>query len=182
MRFHFVVPALSLLVSGCDSSHVGDPCLPEEEYGQDFGGFSVDETSVETRSLQCASRICLVNHFQGRASCPYGQSGPGGSERCLVPGTDVGIDVPVKAWNVTRPPDAAVYCSCRCDGPDPGADYCTCPSGFACAKLIDELDLGANELSGSYCIKDGTRYAVTDGAASSCREDPSHAGCPHVER
>ena len=31
------------------------------------------EENIESRSFQCQTRICLVNHFQGRVSCPLGQ-------------------------------------------------------------------------------------------------------------
>jgi hypothetical protein len=59
--------------TGCSSSGVGDPCIPEEEYVSDFLGFSPAEVNVESKSFQCLTRLCLVNHFQGRVSCPYGQ-------------------------------------------------------------------------------------------------------------
>jgi hypothetical protein len=57
----------------CKSGGVGDPCIPEDEYQPGFSGFSIDEVNVESRSFQCETRVCLVNHFQGRVSCPYGQ-------------------------------------------------------------------------------------------------------------
>jgi hypothetical protein len=53
---------------------VGDPCVAEEEYDPSFLGFSLTEISIDDRNFQCPTRICLVNHFQGRASCPYGQN------------------------------------------------------------------------------------------------------------
>jgi hypothetical protein len=53
---------------------VGDPCIPEEEYDPCFQGFSINVVSAETKSFQCLTRVCLVNHFQGRVSCPYGQN------------------------------------------------------------------------------------------------------------
>lgn len=60
--------------TGCSSSGVGDPCIPEEEYASDFLGFDDSEVNVESKSFQCLTRLCLVNHFQGRVSCPYGQN------------------------------------------------------------------------------------------------------------
>src|SRR5580692_6674827 len=53
---------------------VGDPCIPEQEYDTCFAGFSIDSVDTETKSFQCQTRVCLVNHFQGRVSCPYGQN------------------------------------------------------------------------------------------------------------
>jgi len=72
--------ALSVTVlsaPGCGSTGVGDPCTPDEEYDPTFQGFSVDAVSAETKSYQCLSRLCLVNHFQGRVTCPYGQTAQG---------------------------------------------------------------------------------------------------------
>jgi hypothetical protein len=67
------VAALGSLPAGCQSGGIGDPCTPEEEYNPQFAGFKVTEENIESRSFQCETRICLVNHFQGRVSCPYGQ-------------------------------------------------------------------------------------------------------------
>jgi len=64
---------LSFIGSNCGGSGVGDPCTPEDEYLTGFSGFSQSEVNVESRSFQCLTRVCLVNHFQGRVSCPYGQ-------------------------------------------------------------------------------------------------------------
>jgi ankyrin repeat protein len=35
--------------------------------------------NVESRSFQCETRLCLAANFQGRVSCPYGQSLAGGA-------------------------------------------------------------------------------------------------------
>jgi hypothetical protein len=60
--------------TGCQSTGVGDPCIPEQEYSPSFLGFNAQEVNVESKSFQCQTRLCLVNHFQGRVSCPYGQN------------------------------------------------------------------------------------------------------------
>ncbi len=74
---------LGLLVSfaalglmGCPGAGIGDPCVPEDEYRENFAGFKLTEENIESRSFPCQSRICLVNHFQGRVSCPQGQDVP----------------------------------------------------------------------------------------------------------
>lgn len=69
--------------TGCQSTGVGDPCTPEQEYDPTFLGFAATEVSVESKSFQCQTRLCLVNHFQGRVSCPYGQDVTGAP----LPGT-----------------------------------------------------------------------------------------------
>ncbi len=72
--------------------------------------------------------------------------------RCRIPGTDglrtddAGdtvdtINVPVEAQLADRRADKAVYCSCRCAGPDDSARYCECPSGYKCEELVKELGL-----------------------------------------
>src|SRR5688572_23350475 len=137
MKFSMVwlVSAQGLLALGCESGGVGDPCTPEDEYTQMFANFSDEEVNVESKSFQCETRICLVNHFQGRVSCPYGQSETDlmlagtSAARCRIPGT-TGADpvdqilTPVLPQLVERQAEKAVYCSCRCDGPDEGARYC----------------------------------------------------------
>jgi hypothetical protein len=171
--------AFTSMLAGCQPGGVGDPCVPEDEYQRDFSGFSVEEVNVESRSFQCETRICLVNHFQGRVSCPYGNNAstinsqnvpaetPGD---CYIPGSDDKIEIPpangqpampvaVDPQVKARQASDAVYCSCRCDGPDAKARYCECPSGFACVKLVDKLPLGkGGQLAGNYCIREGTNY------------------------
>lgn len=63
----------SFIGSSCGEGGIGDPCTPEDEYLTGFSGFSQNEVNIESRSFQCLTRVCLVNHFQGRVSCPYGQ-------------------------------------------------------------------------------------------------------------
>ena len=60
--------------TGCSATGVGDPCIPEQEYDPRFPGFDEREVNVESKSFQCETRLCLVNHFRGRVSCPYGQN------------------------------------------------------------------------------------------------------------
>jgi len=186
---------------GCTPGGVGDPCIPEDEYQQTFSGFQQTEVNVESRSFQCATRICLVNHFQGRVSCKLGQDAPldattgmptGKEPTCSIPGTKTApiaadkdhndITVKVPAQLVARQTDKAVYCSCRCNGPDKNARYCECPDGFECAKLVDDLKIpgstGGN-LAGSYCIRAGSAYTTkTDTPQTECsKENPETCGC-----
>ena len=98
---------------GCESGGVGAPCIPEDEYSQEFSGFALQEVNVESRSFQCETRVCIVNHFQGRVSCPYGQlegdlaSHPTDRARCRVPGSDGNTCVDrTNGGNVTECVDA----------------------------------------------------------------------------
>jgi len=155
-----------LLVSGfgCQSGGVGDPCTPEDEFFDTFSGFSLGEVNVESRSFQCETRVCLVNKFQGRVSCPYGTKGTPPDPTsdvahnlpCEVPGFGGYVSVPVEPQRTERPPEVAVYCSCRCDGKDPNARYCECPSGFECTEIVVDQAQGQAQLAGSYCIRAGS--------------------------
>lgn len=177
-----------LLVAGsnCDEG-IGDPCTPEQEYNRDFLGFDEKEVNVESKSFQCRTRLCLVNHFRGRVSCPYGQqqSGEpptGGDKSCSIPGDDTkkieGAKDPatgdfidarkksaVSAQCVDRASDKAVYCSCRCadiNGQKPSDQaFCDCPDGFQCQRLVTSIGQGNEGLTGSYCIKQNTAYDPT---------------------
>lgn len=172
---------------GCADEGIGDPCIPEQEFNPDFLGFDAKEVNVESKSFQCRTRLCLVHHFRGRVSCPYGQ-GPGGEKpagfdkSCVIPGTATPVeglkegDPPdfvdtrkkssVPAQCVDRASDKAVYCSCRCadlNGNTPSDQtFCTCPDGFQCERLVTSIGQPSNEgLTGSYCIKTNTKYDPT---------------------
>jgi hypothetical protein len=176
-----LVVSLSVLLGvGCHGG-VGDPCTPEDEYNPYFSGFSAAEINIETRSLQCETRLCLVNHFQGRVTCPYGQtadmlSGAAQtSERqyCHTPGSSERVQMPVASQLTARRARDSVYCSCRCDGPNPGVSYCRCPSGFVCTELLTRIDeLGSEELAGSYCVKSGTVFEVRELVGECSVADP----------
>ena len=70
------IAALAALVAGCAESGVGDPCVPVHppytggatEHvcpagGPDAGCFVGGEVYIETRSLQCRTRVCMVYHW-----------------------------------------------------------------------------------------------------------------------
>jgi hypothetical protein len=121
----FSIAAVGALPLACQSGGIGDPCIPEDEYSADFAGFKVTEENIESRSFQCSTRICLVNHFQGRVTCPLGQAAP---KICTPkdfknPGHDTGdCDPTTKDMCV----EAAVFA----DPCVPGEK--TCPAGTAC--------------------------------------------------
>lgn len=172
---------------GCANEGVGDPCTPEQEYDPGFNGFDEKEVNIESKSFQCRTRICLVNHFRGRVSCPYGQAAdktaPPNANPCVVPGTtdpitglksasadpndpnsynDPRKKAFVPAECVDRSADKAVYCSCRCadiNGNKPSDQvFCDCPDGFTCERLVTSIGQGNEGLTGSYCIKNNTKY------------------------
>jgi hypothetical protein len=104
---------------GCADEGIGDPCTPEQEYNSDFLGFDKKEVSIESKSFQCRTRLCLVNHFQGRVSCPYGQNasgeGPPGTDACKIPGSS-----------------DTIQGAKQCTGGDPCKQDSDCPAGQKC--------------------------------------------------
>jgi hypothetical protein len=191
---------------GCSDEGVGDPCTPEQEYDPAFLAFDEKEVNVESKSFQCRTRICLVNHFRGRVSCPYGQGSdktpPAGANPCTVPGTDTAITglkpgatdegsndsfvdprkkAAVPAQCIDRSADRAVYCSCRCadiNGQTPSdQNFCECPDGFSCEKLVTSIGGGISEgLTGSYCIKNTTKYDPAAGCTQGDRTPETDKG------
>lgn len=199
-----IVAAGVLSGTGCKQTGVGDPCTPEQEYGPGFLGFNSQEVNVESKSFQCETRLCLVNHFQGRVSCPYGQGtdgkGPLDSKNSPIGGcatpistpvsgigpdgnpTDSKLGAAVKPQCTDRSADKAVYCSCRCGNSDGVQDsngvYCSCPDGFKCTPLVTSIGPTDQGLTGSYCVKTGTAYDPNSGAgvcANMC--DPVKGNC-----
>jgi hypothetical protein len=127
------ISLLWLAGSGCSSSAVGDPCVPEKVYE---GGFLASETYLEKESVQCATRVCLVRGLMGDPSNLQEDECPGGDATC-VPASEV---------------ERSVYCSCRCDAPaQSGVPTCDCPGGFICEEV---LETGGPGIVGSYCVRD----------------------------
>jgi len=179
---------------GCSATGIGDPCIPEQEYEASFLGFNSKEVNVESKSFQCQTRLCLVNHFRGRVSCPYGQSATGSGissdKGCVLPGTPdgkvEGVDGAPEGKRVepqclNRKADATVYCSCRCanskGATDDGANYCACPDGFACEQLVDPTGQGNEGLTGGYCIKQNTKYDPGVDCQGDCDEKGDRTKC-----
>jgi len=152
---------------------IGAACIPSDERNPDFPGFGATEVNISDHDPDCASGTCLVKHFQGRVTCAYGQ--PADSRdptvadpsnlNCPVFGSTTYVTVPVEPQLVSQRPDVAVYCSCRCDGPDGTGPFCACPSGFECTALVANIGERGSASAGSYCVKAGT--AVSDPAVLS---------------
>jgi hypothetical protein len=164
---------------------VGAPCVPDEEKSPQFEGSSAETISLGNNNPGCASRSCVINHFQGRVTCPYGQSasgqGPDGTPGCKAAGACDPVTVEVSEQLTCRTAAEAVYCSCRCanvDGKtDDGATYCTCPDTMTCALTFPELlgPDGGFTTGATYCVKAGTEF---DGGLCSTTCDPTKAPCP----
>jgi hypothetical protein len=125
-----------MLMAGCEVEGVGDPCTPENI---PTNGFQESEASIETSSVQCRTRICLVNKLQGDPSCI----------RDECPDSDPSCALRCASRDAI---ENSVYCTCRCDGPPGTAEFCACPEGFVCQEIISSETAGAG-IQGSYCVK-----------------------------
>jgi hypothetical protein len=65
---------------------VGAPCIPSPELSTSFLGFQSEEVVIDRGNAACGAGVCLANHFQGRASCPYGQNESATAAADLLPG------------------------------------------------------------------------------------------------
>lgn len=140
-----------LVPSSCQGGGIGDPCIPEDEYRGTFGGFQVQQENIESRSFQCESRICLVNHFQGRVSCPLGQPA---KEVCTPGGSACSEGDCVES--ATFAPDCTADTADRCtSGTCTDNGYCACggaedcPEGFFCQEETQQCKLFVCHVEGN---------------------------------
>lgn len=125
---------VSAVSAGCTGSPIGDPCVPENIPAD---GFDAREIYIETSSVQCRTRTCMVYQLSGNPEKVIGSSCPDGDATC----------VSQKQLN------DQVFCSCRCSVPAGGqanTPLCNCGSGFTCR---DELvTTGGEGVIGGYCV------------------------------
>ena len=132
---------------GCQTPAVGAPCLPEQVPDD---GFDPSEAYIETSSVQCETRVCMVYQLEGA---------PKGSASCVPPESckkcDAGDMKCVADVRCAADEQVAkrVYCTCRCDSGGGGFAECDCPSGFTCAQVLEQGNAGVR---GKYCVRDGT--------------------------
>jgi len=144
-----------LFVAGCKEEMVGAPCIPET----DNGAFNVDiagqSWSIETGSVQCATRICLTQVGRNPrtndgqiADCKANPS----LEACWGE-EEQASDLPVQL--------KFSFCSCRCRDPQGNTyntnpdkyDYlCECPPSTICEDVMEPIEGVSDKLPGGYCI------------------------------
>ena len=119
---------LAAAVSACAPSGVGDPCTPENIPSD---GFDRREAYVETGSVQCRTRVCLVYQYDGDPTrCER--------EDCTQ--------------DEVQEIEDGVFCSCRCKAPA-GQPTCECPEGFICTEDYIVNSSSVPGTQGSYCVR-----------------------------
>lgn len=125
----------SALASACTTPEVGAPCMPEQI---PENGFNKAEAYVETSSVQCETRVCLVYQLEGvPGDCTpvtCAEDDPNCVERVCASEEEV---------------RDRVYCSCRCKAPSADFAQCECPAGYTCEEILEE---GGPGVQGSYCV------------------------------
>lgn len=181
-----LVSTLAILVLGalgiaCKSGGVGDPCIPNLEYSANEPGAVETGAQIEDRSFQCETRVCLINHFRGRVSCPFGNTkgNPAINEDCYVPGTNVVVSAKVEPQCLDRKDN--VYCSCRCAGEDTAAKYCECPAGFVCDSVTSTFDPAIMRPGDKYCVREGNNYTQDSLACQDKPCDGVNEKCGYTE-
>jgi hypothetical protein len=179
--------------TAAEAARVGGPCSPTPlESSPSFAGYDAKEVNTVSGDPACGADICVVNHFQGLTTCPYGQTADGGppgpgEPACTTPGTGEPVRPTSGGLGYAVPPQCldrraadVVYCSCRCANPvgatDDGDSYCACPGGYACTQLIAGIGVKDVPLPGAYCIKNGTQYDRASACAATC--DVTLGDCP----
>lgn len=107
-------------IAGCTGSPIGDPCVPESVPA---GGYDDREVYIETSSVQCRTRVCMVYKVLGLPEdlTPMGQE--------------------------------QIFCSCRCSvtaGGQANTPLCACGDGFTCVD--DIVTTGGEGVRGGYCV------------------------------
>lgn len=128
------VSLLMSIATGCGTPAVGDPCIPEQI---PEGGFDPSEAYIESSSVQCETRVCMVWHLSGA---------PAGTPTCDQSADKTKCADPDKV-------DKSIYCTCRCDAGNTRFASCTCPTGYTCTPVLEQ---GSEGVRGSYCVLNST--------------------------
>jgi hypothetical protein len=192
------VVAVGTIPVACQSGGVGDPCTPEEEYQSNFAGFAANQNFIESSSFDCSTRLCLVNYFQGRVSCPLGQvvaaagstTQAGSIQYCTGPGDQscVASQVPTDPNNkpvCTQAENYGPACKQNSDCLSPTTcdltlGICTCdPTGVVYPTQIngvteyycDNYDPVTNKTAAAYTLKTYVCHTRQTAAGNDCQQE-----------
>lgn len=134
---------LGLAGAACSDEGVGDPCTPEAipvkvSNGMTLTGFEASENYIESSSVQCRSRLCIVNRLDNgtNAQIPANPNNVCGA-------------TPAPGCVTSEELEKSIFCTCKCGGPKT-AEQCDCPEPFQCKEI---LTLGGDGIKGSYCVR-----------------------------
>jgi hypothetical protein len=126
-------------LAACGQEGVGDPCTPEAiPVKNGMYGFERTEAYIESSSVQCRSRLCIVNRLDNGTNGMIPADPRTTCEQKMVPGCVSAAEV-----------ENSVHCTCKCGGPET-VEHCKCPQPFQCKEI---LTLGGEGIRGSYCVK-----------------------------
>ncbi len=190
----------ALALVGCPNKGIGDACTPEDEFKEGFAGFTLESAFIESRSFQCQTRLCLVNHFQGRTSCPKGQPAPkncndnpkgcDAGETCKAAGVIVNDCDPTPCGNGVDPTNCNAAggknkaCGdrvCNRDGRFCECQSSDCPTGYYCDAKPKGTGLCTTRVcSGKgHCFVPGTEIPIAVAVCGQCEgnsnRDKDHA-------
>jgi len=150
----FCVLALgSFALLGCPEQMVGAPCIPETDKGDFSATLSGTTWSIETRSVQCKTRVCLTK------TAPSGVA----AEQITACQTALPGDQLEACWEGEGGPTQVKYsfCSCRCKdingntynkNPDKYDYLKECPPNTKCVEVLGDIAEAPDKVKGSYCV------------------------------
>lgn len=139
----------SLVQIGCEEEMVGAPCVPETDKG-DFSASLTGQTwSIETRSVQCETRLCVTETKENPVASSV-------KEECAA---DPSLE---SCWGEDGAVQAKYsFCSCRCQdvaghtlnsNPDKYDYLCECPPDTKCLSILKDIEDAPDMIKGSYCV------------------------------
>ena len=142
---------VSLLQLGCKDQMVGAPCIPETDKGDFSATLSGTTWSIETRSVQCETRLCVTETKENTGIS---------SETQAACEADPSVE---NCWASEGGAVQAKYsfCSCRCKdiaghtyntNPDKYDYLCECPPNTKCVDVLSDIEEAPDKVKGSYCV------------------------------
>jgi hypothetical protein len=125
---------------GCKEEMVGAPCIPETDKGEFSQDLSGTTWSIETRSVQCETRVCLTKTARNLVAAEQ-------ISACQVNPT---LE---NCWEGEGGATQEKYsfCSCRCKDLN-GKSGCQCPPNTKCVEVLGDIQEAPSKVKGSYCV------------------------------
>jgi len=137
-----------LVMLGCKEQMVGAPCVPETDKGEFNASAGGTTYSIETRSVQCETRICLTK-------TDAENTGSTQTEDCQ---SEENLE---NCWEGSPVQWKFSFCSCRCkdvaghtynQNPDKYDYLCECPPNTRCEEVLGDIEEAPEKIKGSYCV------------------------------